>query len=62
MTHYFQVRPANNQSGFIAFAKTEPFTQDDCNGATEPGDLWFAFGETPRQALEGAMADIYPQP
>ena len=35
---------------YIAMAKKEPFTSDRPSPLTEPGDLWFEFGNTRAEA------------
>ncbi len=47
---YYRVIQGNSQ--FIAFAKKEPFVNQDVDIFDEPGDLWFEFGDTPGRALK----------
>jgi hypothetical protein len=46
---YYKVVRLKRQLGYFAMAKHEPFVGD--NVMTEPGDVWFEFGDTEEQAL-----------
>lgn len=56
---YFQARRCRNGlSGFMGFAKREPFMNKDCS-IMEPGDVWFQFGETINEVMEKLKAEVY---
>jgi len=48
-TVYYCVVPGR-YAKFVAMAKLEPFTSDNPNPMTEPGDVWFELGETRAEA------------
>lgn len=52
--HYL-IRPRNDGVGWIAMAKREPFRTQ--SAVYEPGDLWFAFGDTEQEARENIEAE-----
>jgi hypothetical protein len=53
--HYCAVR---GKTKWIALAKHEPFTSDNPDPITEPGDLWFEFGDTPEEAIKNLKSSL----
>ena len=47
---YFSV--VKGKTKYCAMVKKEPFTCEHPNPVSEPGELWFEFGNTPEQALK----------
>ena len=43
---------------YIALAKEEPFTSDNPDPILEPGELHFAFGNTPEEALQNVKQEL----
>jgi len=46
------------KNGYIALAKKERFVFSTFEPILEPGELWFKFGETEKNALDNIKIDI----
>lgn len=58
---WFRVCKSKTESGYIAYAKKEPFIYNGLNSkifAYEPGELWFKYGETWHEAFLSLFSEV----
>lgn len=48
----FAIRPCRNGDGWVVIAKRGDIITKLDTVMIEPGPIWFAFGDTPKQALD----------